>query len=277
MTKNGMTRIQVRLWLAGRLEMDHTLTLDDGGLDAQIAQLLELQRGYLVSEEPHMVEIEFLDEPNPLERFFRVGTDPNGMVLPARVEFVDQSDVIDPVWFSGKGPTPNLLYVHRGDDEKKSASAEVDPFRAGILFPRSMNDSLRDSVARALQVQLPELSEAVAGERAESLIAIATHYEIEIEPVLFEWIGFRFPGKLWSGAEWKRWCEKYTSLKRDLAARGAAEWQPTACARCGDVLGSEADAPSHVCRLICPHCGTHQLLRTAGGFWQCAGCGEVVA
>ena len=38
----------------------------------------------------HMVEIEFLDEPDPNERFIRFGTDPRGMVVPIKIALEGQ-------------------------------------------------------------------------------------------------------------------------------------------------------------------------------------------
>jgi len=271
MTENGTRKIRAKVWLSGVLKSDKTLEFADDKIDEALEQLAEEHRPLLETQELHLVEIEFLDEPNPLERFFRIGTDPDGMVWPARFEAVAQADPIDLAWYDGGRDLERRF--------KPRPAPKVDPATAppvAMLFPRSMNETAIDAVARSLQAELPDLTDGAAEERAEALIAIATHYSIPIEPVLMEWIRFRSPGKLWSGAEWKRWCEKYTALERDLAARGALEARPPVpCSLCGELEATPEAQRAHVCRLICPHCATNQLLRV-NSFWQCAGCGEVV-
>jgi hypothetical protein len=40
----------------------------------------------ILTENPrHIIEIEFLDEPDPKQRYFRFGTDPNGMTVPVEI------------------------------------------------------------------------------------------------------------------------------------------------------------------------------------------------
>ena len=60
-------------------------------LDKIIPSLAEKHAAALASHELHMIEIEFLDEPDPNERFFRFGTDPSGMVAPIAIPLKDKN------------------------------------------------------------------------------------------------------------------------------------------------------------------------------------------
>lgn len=79
-------RLAVRGFIAGAKVLEEFPTFDDDG--ARIEKLAESNATYLMGlpgGDRHMIEIEFLDEPNPLQRFFRIGTDPAGMTAPVAV------------------------------------------------------------------------------------------------------------------------------------------------------------------------------------------------
>jgi hypothetical protein len=70
----------------------HTLVFEDrieiaeDQLDRIMQDLCEKHARALAAHDLHMIEIEFLDEPNRAERFFRFGTDPRMMVAPVGVD-----------------------------------------------------------------------------------------------------------------------------------------------------------------------------------------------
>ena len=82
-----MIRLAIRGYAAGVLKFEEFEDLldDDAELDARIAILANYHAEALAEHRLHMIEIEFLDEPNPNERFFRFGSDPSGMVMPIMV------------------------------------------------------------------------------------------------------------------------------------------------------------------------------------------------
>lgn len=78
-----MTRLAIRLYLAGRLDEEIVV-------DAETADLEALAREHAeracVSGKPHLVEMEFLDEADQMQRYYRFGTDPSRMASPLKVK-----------------------------------------------------------------------------------------------------------------------------------------------------------------------------------------------
>jgi hypothetical protein len=78
-----MTRLAIRLYLAGQLEEEIVC-------DAETTDLKALAERHAAracnSGKPHLVEIEFLDEPDENQRYYRFGSDPSYMVRPLKVK-----------------------------------------------------------------------------------------------------------------------------------------------------------------------------------------------
>lgn len=80
-------RLAIRGYIRGVKQFEEfpIINEDGKGLEAlaerHANKLLALPGG-----DKHMIEIEFLDEPDPLQRYHRVGTDPSRMVMPIKVD-----------------------------------------------------------------------------------------------------------------------------------------------------------------------------------------------
>lgn len=70
-----------------RLIFEEFVTIAPATLETLLPQLAEKHGKAMAGHELHMIEVEFLDEPDPMQRFFRFGTDPRFMVRPIEVKF----------------------------------------------------------------------------------------------------------------------------------------------------------------------------------------------
>jgi hypothetical protein len=78
----AMIRIAIRGWRDDVRVFEELINLrSDADLESVLPAAAE-RHAELLAEAPHMIEIEFLDEPDLEERFFRFGTDPTRMVRP---------------------------------------------------------------------------------------------------------------------------------------------------------------------------------------------------
>ena len=79
------TRIAIRVWKNRVLISEESRVVQDNEIEQLMPQLAE-QHGNMLADRPGLIEIEFLDEPDLHQRFFRIGTDPRGMVQPLRID-----------------------------------------------------------------------------------------------------------------------------------------------------------------------------------------------
>jgi hypothetical protein len=77
--------LAIRGYASGKLQFEEFVGVDFDHLEDVVPGLAEKHAAAMASHNLHMIEIEFLDEPDQNARFFRFGTDPAGMVMPLQI------------------------------------------------------------------------------------------------------------------------------------------------------------------------------------------------
>jgi hypothetical protein len=80
-----MIRLAIRGYSGRAVVFEDKIEVTIRNLDKLLPKLAERHATKLAVHELHMLEIEFLDEPDEQQRFFRFGTDPSGMVMPIEI------------------------------------------------------------------------------------------------------------------------------------------------------------------------------------------------
>lgn len=78
-------RLRFRGFAGGKVQFEDRVDVDLARVEDVLFELAEKHAAAMTSHKLHMIEVEFLDEPDPNERFFRFGTDPSHMVSPIEV------------------------------------------------------------------------------------------------------------------------------------------------------------------------------------------------
>lgn len=86
-----IVHLAIRGYVGRTRVFEDRVDVSPADLDKIIPKLAEKHAAALASHELHMIEIEFLDEPDPNERFFRFGADPSGMVAPIAIPLKDKN------------------------------------------------------------------------------------------------------------------------------------------------------------------------------------------
>jgi hypothetical protein len=82
-----LVRLITRGFLGRKVVFEEPVVVHNGAeMEAVIPKLGEEHATAMAAGEIDMIEIEFIDDPNPNDRFFRFGTNPAGMVIPLAVD-----------------------------------------------------------------------------------------------------------------------------------------------------------------------------------------------
>jgi hypothetical protein len=77
-----MVRLAIRGYLGKAVQFEERLEVEQEGLGDVLPALGLKHAAAMADGKLGMIELEFLDEPDRNQRFFRIGVDPSGMVMP---------------------------------------------------------------------------------------------------------------------------------------------------------------------------------------------------
>jgi hypothetical protein len=78
-------RVAIRGFVRGQKIFEDRLDLDPEEMDQLLPELAKKHSDKMLTYELHVIEMEFLDEPDQMQRYFRFGTDKSGMVRPIKI------------------------------------------------------------------------------------------------------------------------------------------------------------------------------------------------
>jgi hypothetical protein len=81
--------LAIRGFASGARVFEDRVDATEDQIEKLLPDLAAKHAAAMAAHELHVIEIEFLDEPNPNERFFRFGTEPAGMVAPIPIDLKD--------------------------------------------------------------------------------------------------------------------------------------------------------------------------------------------
>jgi len=90
-------RVAIRGFADNKILFEDRVDLQEAELAELLPALAEKHGEAMAEHALHMIEIEFLDEANVNERFFRFGSDPSGMVDPLAVDLAKPFNIAS-VW-----------------------------------------------------------------------------------------------------------------------------------------------------------------------------------
>ena len=78
-------RTRIRSYAGAQLISQEYQQIDSANIDKAACKMIEKHSAMLLRYPQFLIEVEFLDEPDVNQRFFRIGNSPVGMIDPRRL------------------------------------------------------------------------------------------------------------------------------------------------------------------------------------------------